>query len=175
MKCFTRGDAGEPYGLPAGISLVDNKGEIAYLVDPGINGTRTRRDDGTFVPKFTAPKATLMAFITEGILQRKLPWPLVLLGAFIAIVLELCGIPSLAFAVGVYLPLSTSSPIFVGGMVRYIADRWGKSNTGQPAKETDSDTSSGVLLSTGYIAGGAIAGVLVAFLNFSDQQFPTCL
>jgi putative OPT family oligopeptide transporter len=161
-------NADNPYALPAGEYLVDDKGEIAYLVDPGINGTRTHRDDGTEVPKFTAPKATLMAFITEGILQRKLPWPLVLLGAFISIVLELCGIPSLAFAVGVYLPLSTSTPIFVGGLVRYVADKWGKSSTGAPARETDSDTSSGVLLSTGYIAGGAIAGVLIAFLNFSD-------
>lgn len=159
-----------PYGLPAGTYLVNAKGEIAYLVDPGINGSRTRRDDGTEVKKFTAPKATLMAFITEGILQRKLPWTLVLLGASIAIVLELCGIPSLAFAVGVYLPLSTSTPIFAGGLVRYISDKWGQSaNAGQPARETDSDTSSGVLLSTGYIAGGAIAGVLIAFLNLSDD------
>lgn len=159
-----------PYGLPAGTYLVNAKGEIAYLVDPGINGSRTRRDDGTEVKKFTAPKATLMAFITEGILQRKLPWTLVLLGASIAIVLELCGIPSLAFAVGVYLPLSTSTPIFAGGLVRYISDKWGQSSSaGQPARETDSDTSAGVLLSTGYIAGGAIAGVLIAFLNLSDD------
>lgn len=159
--------ADNPYALPVGSYLVDNKGEIVYLVDPGINGTRDRKDDGTAVTKFSAPKATLMAFITDGILQRKLPWPLVLLGAAIAIVLELCGVPSLAFAVGVYLPLATSSPIFVGGLARYVADRWGR-NAGKDAKETDSDTSSGVLLSTGYIAGGAIGGVLIAFLNFSD-------
>jgi putative OPT family oligopeptide transporter len=158
------------YGLPEGSYLINDKGDIAYLVDPGINGTRTRRDDGTEVKKFTAPKATLMAFITKGILQQKLPWALVLLGVSITIVLELCGVSSLAFAVGVYLPLSTSAPIFVGGMVRYIADKWGQSaNSGAPAKETDSDSSSGVLLSTGYIAGGAIAGVLIAFLNFNED------
>ena len=110
-----------------------------------------------------------MAFITEGILQRKLPWTLVLLGASISLVLELCGVPSLAFAVGVYLPLSTSSPIFVGGLVRYVADKWGRSKPGADAKETDSDTSSGVLLSTGYIAGGAIAGILIAFLSVSPD------
>jgi putative OPT family oligopeptide transporter len=158
-----------PYALPKGTYLINDKGEIAYLVDPGINGVRTRRDDGTEVKKFTAPKATLMAFITEGILQRKLPWTLVLLGASISLVLELCGVPSLAFAVGVYLPLSTSSPIFVGGLVRYVADKWGPSKSGADAKETDSDTSSGVLLSTGYIAGGAIAGILIAFLSVSPD------
>ncbi len=158
-------NAENPYALPAGAYLVDDKGEIIYLVDPGINGSRTRRDDGSEVKKFSAPKATLMAFITDGILQQKLPWPLVLLGASIAVLMELCGVPSLAFAVGVYLPLSTSSPIFVGGLARYVADKWGRSNTGAPVKETDADTSSGVLLSTGYIAGGAIAGLVVAFLN----------
>jgi putative OPT family oligopeptide transporter len=161
---------GNDYGLPAGAYLVNDQGHVAYLVDPGINGSRKRRDDGTDVPRFNAPKATLMAFITDGILQRKLPWSLVLLGVSIAIVLELSGIPSLAFAVGVYLPLSTSTPIFLGGLVRYAADRWGTTaRAGAAARETDSDTSSGVLLSTGYIAGGAIAGVLIAFLNFSDQ------
>ncbi len=145
-----------------------DQGKIAYLVDPGINGSRTRRDDGSEVRKFTAPKATLMAFITDGILQRRLPWTLVLLGVSISVVLELCGISSLAFAVGVYLPLSTSTPILVGGLVRYVADRWGRS-AGAAVSETDADTSPGVLLSTGYIAGGAIAGVLIAFLNFSDE------
>jgi putative OPT family oligopeptide transporter len=163
-----------PYGLPGGKFLVDDKGEIVYLVDPGINGSITHKDDGTEVKKFTAPKATLMAFITDGILQQKLPWPLVLLGASIAVLMELCGVPSLAFAVGVYLPLSTSSPIFVGGLARYVADRWGRSKSGPEAKDTDSDTSSGVLLSTGYIAGGAIAGLVVAFLNlgFIGEAIP---
>jgi putative OPT family oligopeptide transporter len=160
---------GNEYGLPAGEYLVNDQGQIAYLVDPGINGSRTRRDDGSEVRKFTAPKATLMAFITDGILQRRLPWTLVLLGVSISVVLELCGISSLAFAVGVYLPLSTSTPIFVGGLVRYVADRWGRAGAGAAAAETDADTSPGVLLSTGYIAGGAIAGVLIAFLNFSDE------
>ena len=66
--------------------------------------------------KFDAPKATLMSYIIKGILDRELPWGLVLLGVMIAVVLELSGIPSLAFAVGVYLPLSSSSPIFIGGI-----------------------------------------------------------
>ena len=74
--------------------------------------------------KFDAPKATLMSYIIKGILNRQLPWGLVLLGVMIAVVLEMSGIPSLAFAVGVYLPLSSSSPIFIGGMVRWLGDRY---------------------------------------------------
>jgi uncharacterized oligopeptide transporter (OPT) family protein len=85
-----------------------------WLVDPGINGAFRARPDGTEVQKFEAPKATLMSYIIKGILNRELPWHLVLLGVMIALVLEMSGIPSLAFAVGVYLPLSASTPIFVG-------------------------------------------------------------
>src|SRR5262249_39498173 len=70
------------------------------------------------------PKATLMSYIIKGILSHKLPWALVLLGAMIAVVLEMSGIPSLAFAVGVYLPLASSSPIFIGGMVRWLVDSY---------------------------------------------------
>jgi hypothetical protein len=109
-----------------------------------------------------------MALITDGILTQKLPWTLVLLGVAIAVVLELSGVPSLPFAVGVYLPLSASTPIFVGGLARYVADRWTQRGTSVPRGETDSDMSSGVLLSTGYIAGGTIAAVVIAMLNFSD-------
>jgi putative OPT family oligopeptide transporter len=161
---------GNEQKVKPGKYLVDDKGQIRYLVDPGINGQRSQRDDGTEVPRFKAPKATLMALITDGILRGKLPWPLVLLGVSIAVVLELCGVPSLAFAVGVYLPLSSSTPIFVGGMVRYLADRPWRKRTEEEKKraELESETSPGSLLSTGYIAGGAIAGVLVAFLSFSD-------
>ncbi|MEJ7698217.1 MAG: OPT/YSL family transporter [Pyrinomonadaceae bacterium] len=69
-----------------------------------------------------APKATLMSYIIKGILSQELPWGLVLIGAMIAIMLELTGAPALAFAVGLYLPISTSAPIFVGGLVRYAVD-----------------------------------------------------
>jgi putative OPT family oligopeptide transporter len=159
---------GNPEGARPGKYLVDDHGVPRYLADPGINGRLTRRPDGSEVPRFKAPKAQLMAFITDGILQRKLPWTLVLLGISIAVVLELCGVPSLPFAVGVYLPLSSSTPIFVGGLVRYVADKWGRTPSGRPLTPEESDSSPGVLLSTGYIAGGAIAGVLIAFLSFSD-------
>jgi putative OPT family oligopeptide transporter len=162
---------GNDQGVPQGKYLLDAQGKVRYLVDPGINGKRSRRDDGTEVTRFKAPKAQLMSLITDGILQQKLPWALVLLGVSIAVVLELAGVSALAFAVGVYLPLSSSAPIFMGGMVRYLADRWGRRPAGAAGtapSETESDSSPGVLLSTGYIAGGAIAGVVVGFLSFSD-------
>ena len=115
---------GEIKGVPAGKYLVDENGRIAYFVDPAINGKLTERDDGIEVPgKFDAPKTRLMAVIIDGILNGKLPWELVLIGALIAIVLELAGVPSLPFAVGVYLPISTSVPIFMGGMVRLVVDK----------------------------------------------------
>ncbi len=159
---------------PAGRYLVNNEGVPVYLADPGINGVYDKRPDGSSVQKFTAPKATLMSYIIKGILSRQLPWGLVLLGVMIAIVLELCGIPSLAFAVGVYLPLSTSSPIFVGGMVRWAVDKYLRKKPENRHMTEDQlvaegDKSQGVLLSSGYIAGGTLAGVIYAFMNLSER------
>src|SRR5207247_5297312 len=114
----------DPAGGAAQRYLVNDQGVPVYLVDPGINGTHKIRPDGSSVMKFDAPKATLMSYIIKGILSRKLPWALVLLGVMIAIVLEMSGIPSLAFAVGVYLQLASSSPIFIGGMIRWLVDRY---------------------------------------------------
>ena len=102
-------------GGPAGKYLVDDAGAAVWLVDPGINGAFKTRPDGTQVRKFDAPKATLMSYIIKGILDRKLPWALVLFGVMIAVVLELCGVSSLAFAVGVYLPVSSSAPFSSAG------------------------------------------------------------
>jgi hypothetical protein len=140
-----------------------------YLADPGINGVYDKRPDGSSVQKFTAPKATLVSYIIKGILGGQLPWGLVLLGVFIAIVLELSGVSALAFAVGVYLPISTSAPIYVGGMVRWLVDRYTRRKHGAVRLTEDElvaegDKSNGVLLSSGYIAGGTLAGVLFAFL-----------
>jgi uncharacterized oligopeptide transporter (OPT) family protein len=87
---------------------------------------------------------------------------------FVALVLELARVPSLPFAVGVYLPFSTSAPAFVGGLVRWLADR-GSRKSAADAHEAESEMTPGVLLSTGYIAGGAIGGVVMAFLYFSDR------
>jgi uncharacterized oligopeptide transporter (OPT) family protein len=114
-----------------------------------------------------------MSYIIKGILSRQLPWGLVLLGVMIAVVLELSGIPSLAFAVGVYLPISTSLPIFVGGMVRWGVDKYlrRKPENKRLTEEelvAEGDKSQGVLLASGYIAGGTLAGVIYAFLNLSE-------
>ncbi len=143
--------------LPKGTYLADPVSHRAvWLVDPGINGTHDTRPDGSKVHKFDAPKATLMSYIIQGILDRQLPWGLVLFGALIALVLELCEVPSLAFAVGVYLPISASTPILVGGLLRAWIDR--------KRSQAEGDRSPGVLMASGYIAGGAIAGIAIAFL-----------
>ena len=159
----------DPSGGNAEKYLVDDAGTPVYFVDRGINGAIRTLPNGQDVPKFDAPKATLMSYIIKGILGGKLPWALVLLGAMIAIVLEMSGIPSLAFAVGVYLPLSSSSPILLGGIIRWGVDKWiarkhaGKNLT-QDQLIAEGDKSPGVLMASGYIAGGAIAGIIIAFL-----------
>jgi putative OPT family oligopeptide transporter len=162
------------YG-PAGRYLVDGQGRPVWLSDPGINGIYEKRPDGSSVTKYTAPKATLMSYIIKGILSQELPWGLVLLGVMIAIVLELSGIPSLAFAVGVYLPIATSMPIFVGGVIRWLVDRYTERkfagrNLSEEELTAEGDKSQGVLLASGYIAGGALAGVIFAFLNIPLKE-----
>jgi putative OPT family oligopeptide transporter len=156
-------------GGPPGKYMVNDQGQAVYLADPGINGTHKIRPDGSSVTKFDAPKAVLMSYIIKGILNHKLPWGLVLLGVMIAIVLEMSGIPSLAFAVGVYLPLSSSSPIFIGGLIRwlvdkYIARKFRNKNLTEEQLVAEGDKSAGVLMASGYIAGGALAGIVVAFI-----------
>ena len=156
-------------GGRSGRYLVNDQGTAVYYVDAGINGTFKTRPDGTEVRKYSAPKAVLMSYIIKGILNGHLPWGLVLLGVMLSVVLELCGIPSLAFAVGVYLPLSSSSPLMIGGIVRWLVDRGQRqrlSHLRLSAEElsAESDRSPGVLLASGYIAGGAIAGIIIAFM-----------
>src|SRR5437868_8069972 len=148
-------------GGPAGRYLVNDQGTPVYLADPGINGIHKTRPDGSAVTKYDAPKATLMSYIIKGILNRQLPWGLVLLGVMISIVLEMSGIPSLAFAVGVYLPLSSSSPIFIGGFIRWLVDKYvhrkfRHKNLSEVELTAEGDKSTGVLLASGYIAGGAL-------------------
>jgi putative OPT family oligopeptide transporter len=104
-----------------------------------------------------APQATLMSTIIKGLLSQNLPWGLVLVGVFITITLELCGIHALSFAVGSYLPIATTAPIFAGGLVR----AWVERKTG---KTQESEVSSGTLFSSGLIAGGSLAGILYALL-----------
>ncbi len=156
---------------PRGKYLVDTHGKPAYLVDPAINGSIKTDDEGNELERYDAPKATLMSYIIKGILSQELPWSLVLMGAMIAIVLEFTGIPSLAFAVGIYLPISTSSPIFVGGMVRWAVDLYLKrklaaQNLTEEQIIAETDKSNGVLIASGYIAGAAVAGILFAIFAF---------
>ncbi|RKH62276.1 OPT family oligopeptide transporter [Corallococcus aberystwythensis] len=148
--------------VPAGRYLVDDQGSIQYVVDPGIGG-RISEYEGQTLTRYSAPKAQLFALIIDGILTQRLPWDLVLLGVFIALMLELCGVSSLPFAVGVYLPISSSAPIFVGGMVRHFVDKL------RGGSAAESEFSPGTLMSSGYIAGGYIAGVLIAFLEIASD------
>jgi putative OPT family oligopeptide transporter len=108
--------------------------------------------------RYAAPQATLMATIIKGLLAQDLPWGLVFVGMLISVVVELCGIRSLSFAVGVYLPLSTTLPIFAGGMLKAFVDKL------QGVKE-ESDVSPGMLFSTGLVAGGSLTGVAIALLS----------
>ena len=108
-------------------------------------------------PEIPAPQATLMKTIIEGVLSGALPWDLVLTGAGLAVGAMLCGVSGLAFAIGVYLPLATMAPLYVGGCVRALVER-----NRPPRAEGDSDP--GVLAASGLVAGEGLAGVAVAGL-----------
>jgi len=112
---------------PAGSICLDDSGKAVWFVDPASTAFYGERPDGSKVQKFLAPKAVLMSYIIKGILDRRLPWALVLLGVMIAVTLEMCAVSSLAFAVGVYLPLASSAPIFIGA---WFAGSW----TGAPGR-----------------------------------------
>lgn len=118
--------------------------------------------------KFPAPQGTLMATLIRGLLSFNLDWQFVLVGAFLAITVELCGVNALSFAVGAYLPLSTTLPIFVGGALKGLVD-WRSRATGREADE--SDLGPGSLFATGLVAGGALAGVAVALLSVHEGVF----
>jgi putative OPT family oligopeptide transporter len=154
----------------AGKYLVDDAGAIRYLVDPGVGGRERVNYDGREIEKLDSPKAQIMALVVDGILTQKLPWGLILVGAFLAIAIELVGIPALPVAVGVYLPISTSATMFMGGVIRWLVDR-----RRNPAEREgpDADSGPGVLFSSGLIAGGAIMGVVLAGLAARqwDQAF----
>ena len=113
---------------------------------------------------FPAPQATLMATLIKGIQSGNLPWNYVLIGAALALVVELCGVRSLSFAIGVYLPLSTTLTIFCGGAIRGIVDRV-KKKRGEKYSEMGEDLEKGNLFATGLVAGGALMGVIFAFLQ----------
>ncbi|HLZ17843.1 MAG TPA: OPT/YSL family transporter, partial [Cyclobacteriaceae bacterium] len=112
--------------------------------------------------KYPAPQATLMATLTKGILSFNLDWQYVMVGLFIALTLELCGIKALAFAIGLYLPLATTLPIFAGGAIKGVID-WRAERKNE--KNEEDELGRGNLFATGLIAGGAISGVVVAVLS----------
>jgi putative OPT family oligopeptide transporter len=117
---------------------------------------------------YPAPQATLMATLARGILSFNLDWQFVMVGVFIAITVELCGLKALAFAIGLYLPLSTTLPIFIGGAMKGAID-WRAQQRGEAVEE--GDLSRGSLFATGLIAGGALTGVFVAILSVFASGF----
>lgn len=135
-----------------------------YFVDPSDRKIKFQKAYGIGSEKLPAPKASIMASLIKGLLDQKLPWTLVLLGVSIALIAELCGIQVLPFAVGVYLPVSTSAPIFVGGLVRYLLMRKTKMT------ETEVDAGRGTLYASGLIAGGALAGLAIAAVAGFDLE-----
>ncbi len=113
--------------------------------------------------KYPAPQGTLMATLIRGLLAHNLDWQFVLVGVFLAVTVELCGVSPLSFAVGAYLPLSTTLPIWVGGAIKGFVDYRAGAKGGH-----GDDLGPGSLFSTGLVAGGALAGVLVALLSVND-------
>jgi putative OPT family oligopeptide transporter len=138
-------------GYEAGTYLVDESGRAAYHVRP--------------TGKFDAPKAQLFRLIIDGTLGGTLPWGLVLIGVFLAIMMELVGVSSLPFAVGLYLPISTSGGVFTGGVVRWLVDRKRKG-----AAAAEAEFSPGMLMASGLIAGGAITGVLQSMIAVREAE-----
>lgn len=108
--------------------------------------------------EISAPQATLMKMIIEGVMHGNLPWALVFMGVFIAIFIEILGIPILPVAIGLYLPLELSVPIMAGGILRYFIDRKKKSDN------NNQESSSGVLFCSGLIAGEGLIGIILAIL-----------
>jgi len=139
--------AGGVTGIPDGTYLVDEGGSVRYRIQEGIGSE-----------KAPAPQATLMSLVTKGILTQQLPWGLVLIGVFTSILMEIIGVPALAFAVGMYLPLESTTPIFIGGLARKLVE-WKRGST------AESDAGPGVLYSSGLVAGGSIMGLASSFLG----------
>ena len=128
-----------------------------YYYNPLSHDIDFQEVEGIGSLNYPAPQATLMSVVINGILNQRLPWSLVLFGAFIVVTLELCGVRALAFAVGSYLPISTTAPIFTGGVVKWLAQRTSKN-------PEESETGSGALFSSGLIAGGSLGGLALAIV-----------
>ena len=134
-----------------------------YYYDPADKQIDFQERVGIGSERLPAPQAVLMSTVINGILRHSLPWGLVLLGVFIVVVMELCGVRSLAFAVGSYLPIATTAPIFMGGVVSGLLQ--------MITKRQEGEVSSGALFAAGLIAGGSIGGlILAALVGFEVDQ-----
>jgi putative OPT family oligopeptide transporter len=134
-----------------------------YYYDPAAKRIEYQERVGIGSERLPAPQAVLMSTVINGILRRSLPWGLVLIGVFIVVVMELCGVRSLAFAVGSYLPIATTAPIFCGGVVSWLLQ--------MVTKRQEGEVSSGALFAAGLIAGGSIGGlILAALVGFEVDQ-----
>jgi len=142
--------------------LADGK----YLYNPSTKKIEVQWVQGIGSEKAAAPQARLMATVINGILTRKLPWGLVLLGVFLVIAVELLGIRSLSFAVGAYLSIATTLAIFVGGVVRWMVDSAVAKAGG--GTDTESEISPGSLYASGLIAAGGIVGLMGVALKLYE-------
>ncbi|MGO8933914.1 MAG: OPT family oligopeptide transporter [Terracidiphilus sp.] len=170
-----------PVKAPNGASTQHNKSEYVvlnalgsseladgkYLYSPASHRIEVQWIPGIGSEKAAAPQARLMATVINGILSRKLPWGLVLVGVFLVIGIELLGVRSLTFAVGAYLSIGTTLPIFVGGVVRFLVDSAAKKAGGAE----EGDTSSGSLFASGLIAAGGVVGLLGVINAWLQMKF----
>lgn len=138
-----------------------------YLYSAATHSIQVHWIQGIGSASASAPQARLMATVINGILSRKLPWGLVLLGVALVIGVELLGVRSLTFAVGAYLPIGTTLPIFCGGVVRWFVDR----AAARAGESEDSDISSGSLFASGLIAAGGIAGLIGVALKAMEATY----
>jgi putative OPT family oligopeptide transporter len=135
----------------------DGYADGKFLYNPGTSRFEWQLLSGIGSEKAPAPQAKLMALVINGILTRKLPWTLLLIGVALVLILELLRVDSLAFAVGLYLPIAATLPMFCGGLVRWLGER------GNDKGQT-SDLSSGTLYAAGLISAGGVVGLLgIAF------------
>ncbi len=139
--------------------------EGKYLMNPETGVVEVQWIQGIGSQEAPAPQARLMSVVINGILNRKLPWGLVLLGVFLVIAVELLGIRSLSFAVGSYLSIGTTAAIFCGGLVRWLAERGQKEKTG-----AEEETGPGALYASGLIAAGGIVGLLAIGVKLMENQ-----
>jgi putative OPT family oligopeptide transporter len=146
--------------------LADGK----YLYSPATGRIEVQWIQGIGSEKAAAPQARLMATVINGILSRKLPWGLVMVGVFLVIAVELLGIRSLSFAVGAYLSIGTTLAIFCGGVVRWMVDQALKRAGGDSA-EAESEISPGSLYASGLIAAGGIVGLMGVALKGYETTF----